>query len=311
VARVSVIIPTHNRAALLPRAVESARAAGEGVEVIVADDASTDETPEVCRALAGVRYLRLEHNSGQAAARNAAVSASGSEYVAFLDDDDLRLPGSLDRQLDALERDPGAGFAYGPVLFGDPERCEPTGEVSLAECPAGDVFWRLVEGNFIHLPSVVARRRCLDAIGPFEAAVTGVEDWDMWMRLSERFGVAAVAEPVAVYRTFTRASGQTSSNRLRMCRASAAAQARALGLPRALAAPAARREEARQRFLDVLAMSLITDAHEDLGAGHPRSALAHFAYALRVNPRRALTLRAFKWFFFSPWGVRGQGGKAW
>ncbi|MDQ5836983.1 MAG: glycosyltransferase, partial [Acidobacteriota bacterium] len=95
---VSVIIPTHNRPRLLPRAVESAHAAGEDVEVVIVDDASTDETAEVCRGLAGVKYIRLERNQGVAGARNVGLLASGGEYVAFLDDDDLRLPGSLDLQ---------------------------------------------------------------------------------------------------------------------------------------------------------------------------------------------------------------------
>ncbi|HST51640.1 MAG TPA: glycosyltransferase [Pyrinomonadaceae bacterium] len=303
-ARVSVIIPTHNRASMLRRAVESARSAGEGVEVVVVDDASTDETPEVCRSLEGVRYIRLERNSRQAAARNAGIAATDSEFVAFLDDDDLRLRGSLDAQLAALEADPGAGFAYGPVLLGDPETCEPTGEVSLEECPSGDIFWQLVERNFIHMPSVVARRRCLEAVGQFEPSVTGVEDWDMWMRLAERYAVAAVREPVAIYRTFTRASGQTSSNRVKMCRVSAAAQARALSLPRALAAPRSRREKARRRGLDMISMSLLTQARTDFADRLPRSAIRHFAAALTLNPRRALTLRAFKWFFFSPWDAR-------
>jgi len=293
---------------MLGRAVESARAAGEGVEIIVVDDASTDETPEVCRALEGVRYIRLERNSRQAAARNAGIAATESEFVAFLDDDDLRLPGSLAAQLAALEADPGAGFVYGPVLLGDPETCEPTGEVSLEECPSGDIFWRLVEGNFIHLPSVVARRSCLEAVGPFEPSVTGVEDWDMWMRLAERYTVAAVSEPVAIYRKFARTSGQTSSNRVKMCRVSAQAQARALSLPRALAAPLSRREEVRQRGLDMMCMSLLTQAREDLADKLPRSAFRHLAAALGLNPRRALTLRAFKWFFFSPWDER-RGGR--
>src|SRR3712207_6699120 len=107
---VSVIIPTHGRPRLLPRAVESARRAGRDVEVIVVDDASTDETAEVCRGLEGVRYVRLERNQGVAGARNVGLLVSTADYVAFLDDDDLRLPGSLDRQRAVLEARPAAGF---------------------------------------------------------------------------------------------------------------------------------------------------------------------------------------------------------
>jgi glycosyltransferase involved in cell wall biosynthesis len=93
--RVSVIIPTNNRPHMLVRAVQSPERAGSGVEVIVVDDASTDQTAEVCQTLQGIKYVRLEQNQGVAGARNVGILASSSDYVAFLDDDDLRLPGTL------------------------------------------------------------------------------------------------------------------------------------------------------------------------------------------------------------------------
>src|SRR5437588_12046341 len=92
---VSVIIPTHRRPHLLGRAVESARAAGESVEVVVVDDASTDETAEVCASIPNIRYVRIESNRRVAGARNVGLLACAGEYLSFLDDDDLRLPGSL------------------------------------------------------------------------------------------------------------------------------------------------------------------------------------------------------------------------
>ena len=104
--RSSIIIATHSRPDLLPRAVESARAAGVDVEVIVIDDASTDETAGVCRALKGIKYLRAERNQRVAGARNIGLVASQGKYISFLDDDDTRLPGSLDLQIELLEQNP-------------------------------------------------------------------------------------------------------------------------------------------------------------------------------------------------------------
>src|SRR5687767_10529446 len=198
---VSVIIATRNRASLLPRAVESARGAAPrlGAEVIVVDDASTDATPEVCERLAGggVRYLRARRRLGAAGARNVGLVASASEYVSFLDDDDARLPGSLDAQVDALAARPDAGLTYGRALYGDGEGRHSGGSYP-EECPQGDVFWRLLGGNFIPCPSAVFRRECLLKVGLLDEDAPGVEDWDLWVRIAERYPVLADERAVAV-----------------------------------------------------------------------------------------------------------------
>ena len=107
---VSIIIPTFNRADLLPHAVESALSAGEDVEVIVVDDGSEDDTPRVCASLPGIRYLRLNRNLGTPSARNVGVLHSRAEFVTALGDDDLRLPGSLEAQVRRLDESPQAAF---------------------------------------------------------------------------------------------------------------------------------------------------------------------------------------------------------
>src|SRR6266487_3372048 len=150
----SIIIPTHNRPHLLPRAVESARAAGTDVEIIVVDDASVDETALVCRELAGIKYIRLERNQGAAGARNVGILASSSEFIAFLDDDDLRLPGSLDLQTEALATDPEIGFVCGAMLIADQDY-NLTREISSPGHAGGDVFWQLLELDFPVMPLCV------------------------------------------------------------------------------------------------------------------------------------------------------------
>src|SRR3954465_13975067 len=110
---VSIIIATRNRCGLLPRAIDSARRAGANVEVIVIDDASEDRTREACAPLLSdgrVRYLRLSRQLGVAAARNVGLISSTAPYITFLDDDDLRLPNSLDQQLELMEANLDAGM---------------------------------------------------------------------------------------------------------------------------------------------------------------------------------------------------------
>ncbi|HEV8169993.1 MAG TPA: glycosyltransferase family 2 protein, partial [Pyrinomonadaceae bacterium] len=143
-ASVSVIIPTFDRPHLLPRAVESALRAGTDVEVIVVDDASTDATASVCANLQGIKYVRLDRNQGVAGARNVGILESTADFIAFLDDDDLRLPGSLDHQLSLFDSLPEAGFVGGGVLLGNQE-CIPTGETALVRAERGDLFWKILE----------------------------------------------------------------------------------------------------------------------------------------------------------------------
>src|SRR5215211_7278317 len=107
--KVSLIIPTFNRPHLLPQAVESARREGRDVEVIVVDDASCDETASIGAALHDIKYVRLDRNQGVAGARNVGLLESSSDFIAFLDDDDQRLPGSLDHQVELLMNNPEAG----------------------------------------------------------------------------------------------------------------------------------------------------------------------------------------------------------
>jgi len=197
---VSIVITTYNRPQFLKRAVQSALQAGPDLEVIVVDDCSTDETPDVCAELADVRYIRLTTNQGLAHARNVGVAESSSEFIAFLDDDDLRLPDSLEKQLCRMMSEERIALCYARALIGDARRQLPTGEIYPSECPQGDIFWELLENNFIPMPTVLVRKSALLELGGFNTALPLVEDWDMWLRISERFLVAAVEEPVAIHR---------------------------------------------------------------------------------------------------------------
>ena len=98
--KISVIIATHNRPHLLPIAISSARTAARDVEIVVVDDASSDDTAAVCKSISEITYVRVDRNQAVAGARNIGLIASSGKYITFLDDDDLRLPNSLDRQIE-------------------------------------------------------------------------------------------------------------------------------------------------------------------------------------------------------------------
>jgi hypothetical protein len=294
---VSLIIPTFDRPHLLPRCVESALAAGSSVEVIVVDDASTDATAEVCRGLERVRYVRLERNQGVAGARNVGLLASTSEYVAFLDDDDLRLPGSLDLQLSLIEAAPDAAFVAGGVLLAD-QSLAPTGEVAVPDARSGDVFWQVVELGVHLIPSsVVVRRECLFEVGLFDARIPGIDDWDMWARLAESRPAVLDARPVCVYRSAAPNSGQGSSAHGPHMLAAVRHQAKLLSLPRARAAPAARRRSARGSARRRVADTLSWRAAEQLPRGAFRFAASNFLAALRISPLWAARPTHFRVLF--------------
>ena len=284
---VSVIIPTHSRPRLLPRAVESARAAGTDVEVVVVDDASRDETAEVCRKLAGVRVVRLERNQGVAGARNVGLLASSADYVAFLDDDDLRLPGSLDLQREELAADPRAGLACGAMLMAD-QSYRPTGEVCAANHPGGDAFWELLELAFPVMPlAALIRRDSFLRVGLLGRDLGGIDDWDIFVRIAEHYPVLVTDRPVGVYRRPTPSSGQGSSAQAAQLRRAARHQLQLLGLPRARAASAARRRAARRRALNRIADALLWSGARQVPRKEFGFACANILAALRLNPLRA------------------------
>jgi glycosyltransferase involved in cell wall biosynthesis len=224
----------------------------------------------------------LNANGGLANARNVGVAESTCEFVAFLDDDDLRLPGSLDKQLHALTADDRIAFCYGQALIGDARRQLPTGEIYPLRCPHGDIFWDLLEDNFIPMPSVLARKSSLLNAGGFNTSLRLIEDWDMWLRLSERFLVAAIEEPVAIHRKAVAGSEQMCSNAAEICKQALRVQQTALDSPRARASESAKRRHVRKQFRDRAYKILMTEATNSIHQGKPPRKSTKIANTVRI-----------------------------
>jgi glycosyltransferase involved in cell wall biosynthesis len=217
---VSLVIATFNHARLLGEAIDSALAQTlEGVEIIVVDDGSTDDTPSLLARYADrVRVIR-QHNRGLPAARNTGLAAARGTYVAFLDADDVLAPTKLAEQRSVLERAPALGWTFCDVRI---ESVATGAGVTASErfgyaarALDGWLFPELVHGNFISAIAPLVRRTALDAAGGFDESLTALEDWDLWLRLSL---VAEARYTPAVLATYRVPPHGMSADRARMDR---------------------------------------------------------------------------------------------
>lgn len=196
-AEVSVIIPTHNRASLLQRALDSVlaqhRPAGE---VIVVDDGSTDDTAHQVREhYPTVRYL-YQPNRGVASARNRGIRAATRPWLAFLDADDQWLPDKLARQLAALAREPHYRIGHGEEIWiRHGRRVNPMKKHAKT---GGWLFERCLPRCVISPSAVIVHREVFDAVGLFDESLPACEDYDLWLRVCIRFPVQYLPEPLII-----------------------------------------------------------------------------------------------------------------
>ena len=203
---VSVVMPVRNGERFLAEAVESIlRQTLTDLELIVVDDGSTDTTPELLAAAArGDQRLRVEVRSpeGLTAALNAGCALAAAPLVARMDADDVALPDRLERQAACLAAHPEVALLGGGIILVDESGREVDREPGRAELD-------FMERNELTHATVVMRTDAFRELGGYRLDQS--EDYDLWLRFEERFGVAALADPVIRYRLHP---GQFSVTRL-------------------------------------------------------------------------------------------------
>ena len=198
---VSILIPCHNYGRFLPSSVGSALTqTGVAIEIVIIDDASTDDSKSVATELARIdqriRVITLSENVGVIRAMNRALREAQGEYLVKLDADDLLTPGSLQRSVALLEHDPNVGFVYGrPRHF--------TGGAA-PSARLGHPSWTIWRGadwlalrcrravNCISQPEAMIRATALRAVGDYNTALPHTYDLEMWLRLAAAADVGRI-----------------------------------------------------------------------------------------------------------------------
>jgi glycosyltransferase involved in cell wall biosynthesis len=203
--KVSVIIPAFNAMKFLDDMLQSIAAQTfQDYEVIIVNDGSSDGIKTWFTQISDPKVkLISQANQGAAVARNTGILQSQAEYIALLDADDLWEPTKLAKQVQILDQEPQIGLVYTWVALVD-RQGNPTGKIRSDETE-GDAWEKLIEHNVLECCSTpLIRRECFEKVGLFDSQISqgscGSEDWDMWLRIAERYAFRVVPEPLTQYR---------------------------------------------------------------------------------------------------------------
>ncbi|MBK8226904.1 MAG: glycosyltransferase family 2 protein [Flavobacteriales bacterium] len=190
--KAAVVMPCHNVAAFVPRAIASVHDQGiAGLEVIAVDDASTDGTLEALRSISNDAFMRLrvialQDRSGASAARNAGMAATDAEWVQFLDADDALRPGKILRQLAIAQRDKADAVAGAYINRFEDGRADE--EVRPLE---GDRWMALVRTRIGTTSANIFRRQAVLDAGGWDEGLRSSQDYELLFRMLKRDAVIA------------------------------------------------------------------------------------------------------------------------
>ena len=194
---VSVIIPTHNRCQLLRRALLSVyKQTVQADEIIVIDDGSTDGTREMLgKEFPDIKYT-FQENAGVSSARNLGVRQAKGDWLAFLDSDDEWLPDKLEKQLASLENNPEMRICHSDEIWKrDGVRVN---AMNKHNKKGGWIFQYCLPLCAMSPSSIIIHRSVFAQVGLFDIALPACEDYDLWLRITARYPVLFIDQPLIV-----------------------------------------------------------------------------------------------------------------
>ena len=186
---VSVVIPTYNRKTVLENAIRSVLdQTYKNIEIIVIDDASTDNSEDVVRAFqdSRIRYIKLEKNGGPSKARNVGINEAKGKLIAFQDSDDFWYENKLDEEMQEMQKDENCQMVFCKYKYNSSsDRVVPIDD-DFSLMPGKEGFLKvLLGGNKIGTPTVLAKKEILQKAGMFDESLYTLEDWEFFLRIAE------------------------------------------------------------------------------------------------------------------------------
>jgi len=202
---ISVVIPTHNRAELLPRAINSVlRQTYSNIEIIIVSDGSTDNTKEVVKKIAAhdnrVKYIEYYPPRGGNVARNIGINEAKGVFIAFLDDDDEWFPEKLWKQMEiANNQDIGLVYTGANIIY-----VSENIQYLFHPTANGNLSRKILLDNYIGTTStVIIKRSVLEEVGLFDEKLQALQDYELWIRICQATNVGVVQEALINYYNYT------------------------------------------------------------------------------------------------------------
>ena len=280
---ISVIVPCYNYGHFLAEALASITAGSLQVEIVIIDDGSTDQTPDVVATFdtaCDVRFIR-QQNAGLSAARNRGIRESRGRYLVFLDADDRLAPGGLEIGAAMLDEHPEAAFVFGRCMLMDA-----SGELQSTPAQARivrDLYRELLRRNYIWTPSVVMfRREAVEKAGGFNPRVNAAADYELYLHIARHHPVWDHGQVVAHYR---RHEGNMSLDAGRMLKETLAVIATQRQFLEGDEASLLACTEGRRNWQDFYGTELVDEVRTDVRAHDWMAALRKVLVLARRHPR--------------------------
>jgi len=195
--KVSVIVPTYNRADRLERALNSiVSQTCQDFELIVVDDGSTDKTYQLMKSFPKAQYFYIKKNSGVSKARNVGLAFAKGELICFLDSDDLWKEKKIQIQSLWLENNKDSQICYTDEIWvRNGVRVNP---MNRHRKYSGDIFRHCLGLCIVSPSSVMIRAKLFDEIGNFDESLPACEDYDLWLRIASKYAFHFIEEPLII-----------------------------------------------------------------------------------------------------------------